>query len=195
MKTEKYEFYHQSNLIQIGNLIDDLHSVHVHLLMLQRRYYRLSGKYASFGRICNHIRKLKARTKPHWNQLPSQVIQQVAKRIHLGYEAFFDNIKDRKAGKTKRKVGRPKIEPNHKYNSLTFTQAGFKIEENRLTINCLRTYANLTNNVAFFYSNPLNPPYQGDFKRKCVSLMSKKVLHVLEAPRLDWVYQNCHNQA
>ena len=138
MKTEKYEFYHQSNLIQIGNLIDDLHSVHVHLLKLQRRYYRLSGKYASFARICNHIRKLKERTKPHWNQLPSQVIQQVAKRIHLGYEAFFDNIKDRKAGKTKRKVGRPKIKPNHKYNSLTFTQAGFKIEENRLTINCLK---------------------------------------------------------
>ena len=99
MKTEKYEFYHQSNLIQIGNLIDDLHSVHVHLLKLQRRYYRLSGKYASFGRICSHITKLKERTKPHWNQLPSQVIQQVAKRIHLGYEAFFDNIKDRKAVK------------------------------------------------------------------------------------------------
>ena len=62
----------------------------------------------------------------------------MAKRIHLGYEAFFDNIKDRKAGKTKRKVGRPKIKPNHKYNSLTFTQAGLKIEENRLTINCLK---------------------------------------------------------
>ena len=138
MKTEKYEFYHQSNLIQIGNLIDDLHSVHVHLLMLQRRYYRIYGKYASFARICNHLTKLKARTKPHWNQLPSQVIQQVAKRIHLGYEAFFDSIKDRKAGKTKRKVGRPKIKPNHKYNSLTFTQAGFKIDGNRITINCLK---------------------------------------------------------
>ena len=138
MKTEKYEFYHQSKLIQIGNLIDDLHHVHVHLLKLQRRYYRIYGKYASFARICGHITKLKQRTKPHWNQLPSQVIQQVAKRIHLGYETFFDNIKDRKAGKTKRKVGRPKIKPNHKYNSLTFTQAGFKIEGNRLYIGCLK---------------------------------------------------------
>ena len=138
MKTEKYEFYHQSNLIQIGNLIDDLHRVHVHLLMLQRRYYRIYGKYASFARICNHITKLKQRTKPHWNQLPSQVIQQVAKRIHLGYEKFFDNIKERKQGITKRKVGRPKIKPNHKYNSLTFTQCGFKIEGNRLTINCMK---------------------------------------------------------
>ena len=137
MKTETYEFYHQSNLIQIGNLIDDLHGVHVHLLRLQRRYYRIYGKYASFARICNHITKLKQRTKPHWHQLPSQVLQHVAKRIHLGYEKFFDNISDRKAGKTKRKVGRPKIKPTHKYNSLTFTQAGFKIEGNRLKINCL----------------------------------------------------------
>ena len=138
MKTEKYEFYHQSNLIQIGNLIDDLHGVHVHLLLLQRRYYRIYGKYASFARICGHITKLKQRTKPHWNQLPSQVLQQVAKRIHLGYEKFFDNIEDRKKGITKRKVGRPNIKPNHKYNSLTFTQAGFEIQGNRLTINCLK---------------------------------------------------------
>ena len=52
MKTEKYELYQQSNILQIGNLIDDLHGVHVHLLQLQRRYYRIYGKYASFARIC-----------------------------------------------------------------------------------------------------------------------------------------------
>ncbi len=68
MKTYKYEFSHQSNLIQIGNLIDDLHGVHVHLLRLQRRYHR----------ILKHITKLKQRTKKHWNHLPSQVIQDVA---------------------------------------------------------------------------------------------------------------------
>ncbi|MDE0012718.1 MAG: RNA-guided endonuclease TnpB family protein [Candidatus Poribacteria bacterium] len=139
MKTYKYELSHQSNLIQIGNLIDDMHSVHVHLIRLQRRYYRLFGKYASLSRILKHITKLKQRTKPYWYQLPSQMIQDVAIRIDLGYQAFFDNIKvSRKAGKTKRKVGRPKIKPNHKYKSITFTQAGFKIQENRLSINCLK---------------------------------------------------------
>ena len=122
----------------LGNLIDDLHNVHVHLLLLQRRYYRIYGKYASLSRILKHITKLKRTTKPHWNELPSQVIQDVAIRIDNGYQAFFDNIKDRKTGKTKRKVGRPKIKPNHKYNSLTFTQAGFKIQSNRLTINCIK---------------------------------------------------------
>ena len=66
------------------------------------------------------------------------MIQDVAIRIDLGYQGFFGNIKDRKQGKTKRRVGKPKIKPNHKYKSVTFTQSGFKIEGNRLTINCLK---------------------------------------------------------
>ena len=139
MKTEKYELYHQSNIIQIGNLIDDLHSVHVHLLLLQRRYYRIYGKYASFARICGHItNSLKQRTKPHWNALPSQVIQDVAKRIHIGYEKFFDYLADKKQGRSVRKVGKPQIKPQHRYNSLTFTQAGYEIEDNRIHIKCLK---------------------------------------------------------
>ena len=124
MKTEKYEFYHQSNMIQLGNLLDDLHGVHVHLLLLQRRYYRIYRKYASFARICRHITKLKQRTKPHWHQLPSQVLQQVAKRIHLGYEKFFDYLELKKQGLSPRKVGKPKIKPKHKYNSLTLHTSG-----------------------------------------------------------------------
>ena len=139
MKTSKYELYHQKNIIKIGNLIDDLHQVHVHLIRLQRRYYSMFGKYIPLKRILKHITKLKRTTKPHWNQLPSQMIQDVAIRIDLGYQAFFDNIEDRKKGLTTRKVGRPKIKPSHKYNSVTFTQAGYKIEDNRLTINCLDT--------------------------------------------------------
>ncbi len=104
MKTEKYELYPQSNIVRIGNLLDDLHSVHVHILRLQRRYYRMYRKYAGFGRICAHITKLKQRTKPHWNQLPSQVIQQVAKRIQLAYEKFFDYLKAKAKGVSPRKV-------------------------------------------------------------------------------------------
>ena len=140
LKTFEYELGHQSNLIQIGNLIDDLHEVHVHLLLLQRRYYRLFGKYASIYKIKRHITKLKRTTKPHWNLLPSQSIQDVAIRIDKGYEKFFDNIEDRKSGKTTRKVGRPKIKPKHKYKSVTFTQAGYKFVGNRIYIGCLKKY-------------------------------------------------------
>ena len=124
----------------LGNLIDDRHSVHVHLLLLQRRYYRLYGKYAGFGRICSHITKLKQRTKQQWKHLPSQAIQQVAKRIHLGYDKFFDYLSDKKKGLSPRKVGKPKIKPKHKYNSLTFTQAGYEIKDNRIHIKGLKKW-------------------------------------------------------
>ena len=140
MKTYRYELYHQSNLIEIGNLIDDLHQVHIHLLKLQRRYYRLFGRYASLDMILRHITKLKQRTKPHWNQFPSQAIQNVAMRIDAGYQRFLGNIKARKLGKTVRKVGRPCIKPSHKYKSLTLTQAGYKIEGNRIYIGCLKKW-------------------------------------------------------
>ncbi|RKU18940.1 transposase [Candidatus Poribacteria bacterium] len=140
MKTYKYELSHQSNTIQLGNLLDDLHQVHVHVIRLQRRYYRLFGKYISASTMNAHIAKLKKRTKPHWKQLPSQVVQDVVLRIDKGYQKFFQNIKDRNSGKTTKKVGRPHIKPRHKFNSMTWTQAGYKIEGNRFYISCLKKW-------------------------------------------------------
>ena len=136
-KTYKYKLQHQSNTIKLGNLLDDMHQIHVHIMRLQRRYYRLFGKNISAFTMNRHVAKLKNRTKPHWAQLPSQVVQDVVLRMGKAYDAFFRNIKDRKAGKTTKKVGKPHIKPQHKYNSMTFTQAGYKLEGNRIKINCI----------------------------------------------------------
>ncbi len=139
-KTYKYKIRNQSNTIKLGNMLDDMHQVHIHFMLLQRRYYRRYKKNISYNKMSAHLTKLKDTTKPHWKQLPSQVAQNVVKRIALAYDAFFRNIKERKAGKTTRKVGRPKIKPQHKYNSMTFTQAGYKLEDNRIKINCIDTW-------------------------------------------------------
>ena len=121
-------------------MIDDMWQIHVHILRLDRRYYRRFGKNVSISRLKRHVTELKKRLKPHWADLPSQVVQDVVLRYGKSRNAFFDNIKDRKAGKTTRKVGFPKIKPRHKYNSLTFTQAGYTLEDNRIKINCIDTY-------------------------------------------------------
>ena len=121
-------------------MLDDMWGIHVHIMLLQRRYYRMFGKNISAYRMNAHIAKLKKRTKPHWYQLPSQVIQDVVLRMGKSYDKFFRYLKDRKAGKKVRKVGRPKIKPRHKYNSMTFTQAGYTLEENRIKINCIDTW-------------------------------------------------------
>ena len=139
-KARKYKLQDQSNTIQLGNMLDDMWQIHVHILCLQRRYYRMFGKNLSAYRINAHVAKLKKRTKPHWADLPSQVVQDVVLRYGKSQGAFLDNIKDRKAGKTTRKVGRPKIQPRQKYNSMTFTQAGYELEANRIKINCIDTW-------------------------------------------------------
>ena len=139
-KTYKYKLQHQSNTIKLGNMLDDMHQIHVHIMRLQRRYYRLFGKNISAFTMNRHVAKLKKRTKPHWKALPSQVVQDVCLRMGKAYGAFFKNIKERKAGKTTRKIGRPHIKPRHKYNSMTFTQAGYALEDNRIKINCIGTW-------------------------------------------------------
>ena len=98
-KTYKYKLQNQSNAIKLGNMLDDMWDIHVHIMRLQRRYYRIFGKNLSAYRINAHIAKLKKRIKPQWAALPSQVVQDVVLRYGKSQDAFFENIKDRKAGK------------------------------------------------------------------------------------------------
>ena len=139
-KTYKYKIVNQKRTLKLGNLLDDMHQIHVHIMRLQRRYYRLFGKNISAYTMTRHITKLKKRTHPHWKSLPSQVVQDVVLRMGKAYNAFFRNIEERKAGKTTKKVGKPHIKPQHKYNSMTFTQAGYKLEGNRIKITCIDTW-------------------------------------------------------
>ncbi len=94
-KTYKYKIRTQKNTIKLGNLLDDMHSIHVHIMKLQRRYYRLFGKNISASKMNKHITKLKQRTKPHWKQLPSQVVQDIVLRMGKAYDAFFRNMKEK----------------------------------------------------------------------------------------------------
>ena len=135
-----FKLQSQKNVIKLGNMIDDMWGVHLHIMLLARRYRRMFGMDVSAYKLKKHVAKLKKRTKPHWADLPSQVVQDVVLRYGKSQDAFFQNIKDRKAGLTTRKVGRPKIKPRHKYNSMTFTQAGYTLEGNRIKINCIDTW-------------------------------------------------------
>lgn len=139
-KTYKYRLQNQTNTIKIGNMLDDMYQIHVHFMKLQRRYYKMFGNNLSYSRMSSHLTKLKGRTKPHWKHLPSQVSQNVVKRIADAYSRFLTNIKEHSEGKTTIKVGRPHIKPQHKYNSMTFTQKGYTLVDNRFKINCIDTW-------------------------------------------------------
>ena len=122
MKTYKFKLYSNHGNRELHKTIDGHAEVWNHCIALQRRYYGIYGKYISKFRLINHISKLKQLRKfSHWNQLPSQAIQDVATRIDKGYCAMFEARAQGKAW------GRPRFKPRRKYKSFTLLQAGWQL--------------------------------------------------------------------
>ena len=123
MKTYKYPLGKQSNTIRIGNLLDDMWQVHDYFHRWQDQRYKDGLPYANYHAMSAHVKELKKTTHPHWYCLPSQAIQEELKRIDEAYVRFFKKL-----------GGKPKRKPRHKFKSITFTQAGYALEDNRITI-------------------------------------------------------------
>ena len=137
MKTYKFKLYSNHGNHELHKTIDGHAHVWNHCVALQRRYYAIYGKYISKFRLINHISKLKRLSCfVHWNQLPSQAIQDVAARIDKGYKAMFEARAKGKAW------GRPRFKPRRKYKSFTLLQAGWKLlPGNRIKIGkCVYQY-------------------------------------------------------
>lgn len=83
-----------------------------HALALQRRYYKLFGKYISIGKMKKHFAKRIKR-----NLLHSQTTQEILERLDESYNRFF-----------KRKSKRPpKFKRSDCFNSFVFKQGGFTL--------------------------------------------------------------------
>ncbi len=122
MKTYKFKLYSNHGNRELHKTIEGHADVWNHCVALQRRYYAIYSKYISKFSLINHISKLKRLPRfTHWNQLPSQAIQDVASRIDKGYRAMFEARAQGKAW------GRPRFKPRRKYKSFTLLQAGWKL--------------------------------------------------------------------
>ena len=122
MKTYKFKLYCNHGNRELHKTIEGHASVWNHCVALQRRYYALYDKYISRFRLMKYIDKLKkTRRFAHWNQLPSQAVQDVVARIDKGYKAMFE------AREKGQKWGRPRFKPRRRYKSFTLTQAGWKL--------------------------------------------------------------------
>ena len=75
--------------------------------------------------LMRHLTKLKRLPRfAHWNQLPSQSLQDVIDRLDKAYSKLFT---DRKSGK---RSGRPRFKRRKLYKSYTLKQAGWKLLQN-----------------------------------------------------------------
>ena len=125
MRTYKYQIREHPENKRLGNMLDDLADVHNHFLALEKRYYRIYGKYAGRYRMQPHLTKLLERTHKHWAWIPRDTLDQVIIRIHIGYERFFAWLRNGRRG---RRVSPPKFKKRSKYRSAKF-QTGYKIYE------------------------------------------------------------------
>jgi putative transposase len=135
-KTFMYKLYRSKRTKRLHRQINVGGAIHNHAIALHRRYYRRYKKHLSLYQLKAHITKLKMLPKyAWWKQLGSQAIQDIIIRIDKGYQRFFQNVKDRKAGKTTQRVGPPTFRKIRKAKSFTLTQAGWKLlGGNRLRI-------------------------------------------------------------
>ena len=121
-RTYKYQIREHPKNVRLGNMLDDLSDVHNHFLRLEKRYYRIYGKYAGRYRLQPHLTKLLERTHKHWAWIPRDTLDEVIVRIHITYDRFFDGL-----------GGLPKFKRKDRYRSAKF-QSAYQLEEGRVRI-------------------------------------------------------------
>ena len=88
--------------------------------------YRHRGVSLSYNKQATELPQLK-RVLPEYKDVYSQVLQDVLKRLDRSFQNFF-----RRVSLGEGKVGFPRFQGKHRYNSFTYPQSGFSIKDNRL---------------------------------------------------------------
>ena len=120
MISYKYNIYHSKKTKYLDKMFRECCFVWNHALALQRRYYRLFGKYIPVGKMQKHFSK-----RINRNLLHSQTVQEILQRLDSAYNRFFKKLAKRP----------PKFKSPEKFNSFVFKQGGFTLNGNILTIN------------------------------------------------------------
>jgi putative transposase len=86
--------------------------------------YRMAGISLSYEDQCIELPECKE-VRPELSAVPSQVLQDVVKRVDLAFDAFFRRVEEGE------KPGFPRFKSRFRYHSLTFKQYGnsFKLED------------------------------------------------------------------
>ena len=119
MKTYKFKLYGNHGNRELHKTIDSHAHIWNHFVALCRRYCAICGKYPGKKALMRHLTKLKRLPRfAHWNQLPSQALQDVIDRLDKAYQKKFSNP---------RRSGRPRFKKRKRYKSFTLKQAGWKL--------------------------------------------------------------------
>ena len=133
MITYEYNIYRSKNTEYINSMLKECCFVWNRSLAIQRRYYKMFGKYVSYNRMSSHF------TKRYKNiLLHSQTRQEILQRLDSSYQRFFKRLSKRP----------PKFKRNECFSSFVFRQGGFTLNGNVFTINKIKK------RFKFSYSRP-----------------------------------------
>ena len=135
----KYKLYRTNRTKHLDAMLKEACFVWNHALALQKRYYRLYGKYINCGCMKAHFVKRISR-----NTLHSQTVQELLERLDDAYKRFFEHLAERP----------PKFKRAKDFSSIVFKQGGYSLNGNVLTINRI--------DKRFKFS--LSRPYDGKIK-------------------------------
>ena len=123
MISYKYKIYRTKNTRHLDNMLSEACFVWNHALSLQKRYYRIYGKYVSSARMQKHFAKRIKRTYLH-----SQSVQEVLQRLDTAYARFFKHIAKRP----------PKYKKASDSTSFCYKQGGFSLCGNVFHVNSVK---------------------------------------------------------
>lgn len=123
MISYKYKLYRTKHTRHLDNMLSEACFVWNHALSLQKRYYRLYGKYVSSARMQKHFAKRIRRTYLH-----SQSVQEVLQRLDAAYARFFRHLAKRP----------PKYKKASDFASFCYKQGGFSLCGNVFHVNSVK---------------------------------------------------------
>lgn len=96
-------------------------------LQERRDAWRINRKSISFASQSSQLPEIKL-LRPDLDAIHSQVLQNVLRRLDRSFAAFFRRMKNGE------KSGYPRFKGDGRYDSFTYTQSGFKLDGDRLTL-------------------------------------------------------------
>lgn len=124
--TYKYKFYNSKHNRKLYELSQIARWIYNHCIALQKRYYKIYGGYINKYRLQKHISKIRKRNTK-WLKLGAQTVQIITHTVDDAYQRFFKKLSSRP----------PKFKKYHNNISFCYTQAGYKLKNDRFTINSI----------------------------------------------------------
>ncbi len=110
MISYKYKLYRTDKTKHLDKMLREACFVWNHALALQKRYYRIFGKYINANRLKIHFAKRIKRSL-----LGAQTVQEIIERLDISYKRFFEHLASRP----------PKFRKAKDFASIVYKQCGY----------------------------------------------------------------------